>query len=167
MVAGPPREALAPWLRRAAAQLIDLAIPVVPTLGVAVAVGGPAGVVIAGLWPFLYAFYAAAAMARLEERNGQTLGKQLLGIRVVWDDRPAITFLHSLYREGCAKMFWWVLTAWVWAIIDCAFPLWDAENEAWHDGVADTHVLRANPAAVPVLAPLPEAPGGAFSAPAR
>jgi uncharacterized RDD family membrane protein YckC len=163
MPAGPQPEARAPWLRRAAAQLIDLAILIVPTLAVAVVVGGSAGIVIAALWPFLYTFYAAATMARVGERNGQTLGKQLLGIRVVWDDRPAMTFLHALYREGCAKMFWWVLTAWIWAVIDCAFPLWDAENEAWHDGVADTHVVRADPA----LAPLPEAPAGAFSAPAR
>jgi len=140
--ASPPKDAHAPWLRRAGAQLIDFVLCAVPFVLIGAVVGGDAGIAIVGLWPFVYTFYAGALMARPGERNGQTLGKQLLNIRVVWDGRAAVTFLHALYREGCAKMFWWVLTVWVWAVIDCAFPLWDAENEAWHDGVADTHVLR-------------------------
>jgi uncharacterized RDD family membrane protein YckC len=142
VAASPPRDLLAPWMRRVVAQLIDLVIPAVPFGIAGVVVGGDVGIGIAALGAVAYTFYAGALMARAGERNGQTLGKQMLGIRVVWDGREAISFVHSLYREGCVKMFWWLLTAGIWAVIDCLFPLWDSEHEAWHDGVVDTHVLR-------------------------
>jgi uncharacterized RDD family membrane protein YckC len=147
VAASPAPDRFAPWPRRVAAQLIDLVIIAVPFGIAAAVVGGDAGIGIAALGAIAYAFYAGALMARPGNHNGQTLGKQLLGIRVVWDGREAITFLHATYREGCVKMFWWLLTAGVWAVIDCAFPLWDAEDQAWHDGVAESHVLRAAPAA--------------------
>jgi uncharacterized RDD family membrane protein YckC len=144
--APPPKEAHAPWLRRVVAQLIDLVIIGVPFGIVGAVVGGDAGIGIAALGAVAYALYAGALMARPGNRNGQTLGKQLLGIRVVWDGREAVTFLHGLYREGCVKLFWWLLSAGIWAVIDCLFPLWDAEAQAWHDGVVSTHVLRVSPA---------------------
>jgi uncharacterized RDD family membrane protein YckC len=72
--------------------------------------------------------------------NGQTLGKMLLGIRVVGPDGGPPGWGRALLRElvgrgveegicalGTLGLFW---------------MLWDAEQQTWHDKIGGTHVER-------------------------
>ena len=91
--------------------------------------------------------YAPVLMARRGPRNGQTLGKQVLGIRVVPDGGEPMTFWLAALREvvfkglavGVASSFLPVVP---W-LLDNLWPLWDDENRALHDMAASTHVVRA------------------------
>lgn len=71
--------------------------------------------------------------------NGQTPGKQLLGIRVVKKDGTPITIGDALLRN--------VIGYWVSAIVFYLGYFWanfDSENQAWHDKIAGTVVVNDN-----------------------
>ena len=82
--------------------------------------------------------YAPLLMARQGARNGQTWGKQIVGIRVVRDRRAARwTSATRLLREVVVK---WPAVRLrdrrpfvVPPILDYLWPLWDDENRALHD----------------------------------
>ena len=86
---------LASWGSRCAAILIDWLILLVPVvvlaiIVVAIATGSDTGAVVTGILGVLAYLvvvfaYAPTLMAREGVNNGQTWGKQLLGIRVVHD----------------------------------------------------------------------------------
>jgi uncharacterized RDD family membrane protein YckC len=152
----PPAEAVfAPWPRRAAAYLIDLFLVTsvaFVSLSVAAAfVTGADGAAVAALWPFVTLLvllvYAPATMARPDRANGQTLGKQALGIRVVREDEAPVSFGLSAFREGILKWLLPVILTTVPAlfllavVVNYAWPLFDAEHRALHDMVAKTHVV--------------------------
>jgi len=68
--------------------------------------------------------------------NGQTPGKQLLGIRVVKKDGTPITIGDALLRN--------VIGYWVSGIVFYLGYFWanfDSENQAWHDKIAGTVVV--------------------------
>jgi uncharacterized RDD family membrane protein YckC len=168
-VAGPP----AGWWSRAAAAAIDgliLSIPVAALSVVAVLVLiGPVargelasnlgGVLLALLLVLAYlllAFvlllvtlllYAGLSMGRPAPRNGQTLGKQALGIRVVRLSGDAATFWSAAMREVAIKslLFGGVggLLFGIPTVLDFLWPLWDGEKRALHDMLADTRVVLA------------------------
>jgi len=90
--------------------------------------------------------YSPLLMMRAGEHNGQTLGKQALGIRVVRDTGEAMGFGWAALREIVVKGF---LVAFAGAIIpflpwllDNLWPLWDSENRAVHDMIVSTHVVQ-------------------------
>lgn len=58
------------------------------------------GVIVCVFWSGVY---APLLMRRPGRRNGQSWGKQLVGIRVIRDDGKPIGFLYALLREGVAK----------------------------------------------------------------
>ena len=69
--------------------------------------------------------------------GGKTVGKWLLGLRVVGADKAPITYRRALLRWiatvglGCASLglaFLWIL--------------WQREKRGWHDLVAQTWVIR-------------------------
>jgi len=91
--------------------------------------------------------YSPLLMMRAGEHNGQTLGKQLLGIRVVRDNGDSMGFGWAALREVVVKGF---LVAFASSIIpflpwllDNLWPLWDGENRAVHDMIVSTHVVQA------------------------
>ena len=104
------------------------------------------------LWVILVAvitlLYAPVLMARRGRRNGQTLGKQMLGIRVVRDRGEPMTFwLGGAARggdqgPGRVRIASAVIPVVPW-LLDDLWPLWDDENRALHDMAASTHVVRA------------------------
>jgi uncharacterized RDD family membrane protein YckC len=103
---------------------------------------------ILGFFAYLVALflYAPLLMMREGEHNGQTLGKQALGIRVVRDNGEAMGFGWAALREIVVKGF---LVAFAGAIIpflpwllDNLWPLWDSENRALHDMIVSTHVVQ-------------------------
>ena len=86
--------------------------------------------------------YAPAMMART---NGQTLGRMVLGIRVVRAKGQPMTFGWAMLREVVVKalLFGFVamLTGGLSFLADALWPLWDEENRALHDFVVDTRTI--------------------------
>jgi uncharacterized RDD family membrane protein YckC len=91
--------------------------------------------------------YAPLTMRRPGARNGQTWGKQLVGIRVVRMSGEPSTFASAAVREAGAKLLLFgvggALLAWIPTLVDLLWPIWDDENRALHDMLVDTCVVRA------------------------
>ena len=87
--------------------------------------------------------YEPLFMRRRGERNGQTPGKRLMGIRVTRDDGQAVTFPTGLLRDFLFKTVLGTVTAGLFTLVDFLWPLWEGESRALHDLVARTHVVRA------------------------
>jgi uncharacterized RDD family membrane protein YckC len=161
----PPRLVsgeLASWGTRAAAYLIDGLIIVVPALiilgilgaGIVAADDGDSvaalvgGVMLTVLVVTIESFlYAPLLMIRQGERNGQTIGKQLMGIRAVRDNGQPWTFGSAAVREVLVKSLAVGIASSIipfvpW-FLNFFWPLWDDENRALHDMVVSSHVVRA------------------------
>jgi uncharacterized RDD family membrane protein YckC len=160
----PGRHVLAPWGLRAVAYILDgLIVGVVTTLIIVLITGAAGGVGFLGgdttgygglVVGFLFSTLIATAVALLYSpiwmvrTNGQTLGKQLMGIRVIRPDGRRIEFLYALVREVVVKTFLFAglggsLTFGLLWLLDCLWPLWDDENRALHDMIVNSRVVRA------------------------
>jgi uncharacterized RDD family membrane protein YckC len=162
--------ALAGWGSRAGAAALDalvlfgawivLLVPGIVLLaatsadvagGVVLGIGGLVGIALAIL-------YAPFFMQRDGERNGQTLGKQWVGIRVVRVSGERMGWGWGLLREvvlkglalSVASSIASGLTFFLLGIggiapylADYLWPLWDDQNRAVHDMIAETRVVRA------------------------
>ena len=135
---------LAGWWQRVGATLLDTLIIVVPIAVVALAVDPALGILggaLAGLT------YYPLLMMREGKANGQTLGKQIVGIRVVLVSREPFTYGPALLREFAIKyLLFGVVGGFFLAIptvLDDLWPLWDDENRALHDMLASTRVVKA------------------------
>jgi uncharacterized RDD family membrane protein YckC len=153
--AGPP---LASWGSRVGASLLDslvfliaVAVLVAPGVVLLIVDSTAAGVVLlilGGLaYLALYVLYGAYFMQRQGERNGQTPGKQWVGIRVVRDNGEPYDWGSGLLREFVVKelLFRWV-GSWFAGIpwlVDVLWPLWEDENRALHDLIVKSHVVQA------------------------
>ena len=135
---------------RAGAWLLDILFSVLPIL---VAFGLIAGgteaagglLLLAGL-AWAYVVYFPLTMARGGERNGQTWGKQLTGIRVVRDGGEPVDFGFGLLRELVIRQLLFGVVGGFFLLpplLDYLWPLWDDENRTLHDMVANTHVVKA------------------------
>jgi uncharacterized RDD family membrane protein YckC len=87
--------------------------------------------------------YAPLTMARPGERNGQTLGKQAMAIRVVRERHAPMDFPQGLLREAIGKQALAAVTFGIYILADYLWPLGDAQRQALHDKVAQTWVVRA------------------------
>ena len=147
---------LASWGSRVAATLLDWLILFIPVailivLVVFVALNSTGGGIVTGILSglvYLVAvlFYAPVLMAREGEHNGQTLGKQIVGIRVVRDSGEHVDMWFAFIREFVVKglLFGFVGSFFfsIPTLLDYLWPLWDDENRCLHDMVVSTHVLR-------------------------
>jgi uncharacterized RDD family membrane protein YckC len=84
--------------------------------------------------PFVY---YALTMGRQGEHNGQTLGKQALGIRVVRESGDAVTGWWAVGRELVKGIIGTVTL-----LIDYLWPLWDKRNQALHDKAMSDLVVK-------------------------
>ena len=79
--------------------------------------------------------------------NGQTLGRMVVGIRVVRAKGQPMTFGWAMLREVAVKALLFgiasSLTFGLASLLDVLWPLWDEENRALHDFIVDTRVIRA------------------------
>ena len=95
--------------------------------------------------PFLIIFYVLIVspilMGRSGPQNGQTWGKQALGIRVARDNGQPFTYGTALLRDFVVKGLLFGALAVVW-LVDALWPLWDEQNQALHDKLVGTHVLK-------------------------
>jgi uncharacterized RDD family membrane protein YckC len=108
------------------------------------------GIVTAILSSLLYLvavlFYAPLLMGRQGAHNGQTWGKQIVGIRVVRDSGQPVDIGFAFLREFVVKglLFWFVGSFFFFipTLLDYLWPLWDDQNRALHDMVVSTHVVK-------------------------
>jgi uncharacterized RDD family membrane protein YckC len=98
------------------------------------------------IFALLSLVYAPLLMMRGGQRNGQTLGKQMLGITVVRDNGQPLGFGYSALREVVVKNLAVGIASSIIPFIpwflDNFWPLWDDQNRALHDMAVRTHVLR-------------------------
>jgi uncharacterized RDD family membrane protein YckC len=146
---------LASWGSRVGATLLDILILTVPMavlIGVIVAVafssdvGAVALGIFLGLAYLVAAFLYAPVLMSREGGNGQTWGKQIVGIRAVRDVGQPFDFGNAFLREFVIKgLLFGTVGGWFLGIptlLDYLWPLWDDENRCLHDMVAKTHVVR-------------------------
>jgi uncharacterized RDD family membrane protein YckC len=118
------------WWARVGAALIDTIIAIL--------------LIITIVGPFIY---GGLTMGRKGENNGQTFGKQALGIRVLREDGQEWTFGTGLLRElvikgllfGTVGSFFFGLPT----LINYLWPLWDEKKQALHDKLATSYVVKA------------------------
>jgi uncharacterized RDD family membrane protein YckC len=148
---------LASWGTRLGAYLVDALILLIPAvvltlIVVAIAAGSDVGAIVTGILGFLAylvvaLIYAPALMSRDGANNGQTWGKQMLGIRVIRDGGERVGFGWAALREIAVKGLGVSIAASIIPIIpwflNFFWPLWDDQNRALHDMVVSCHVVRA------------------------
>jgi uncharacterized RDD family membrane protein YckC len=127
---------------RFAAQIIDGLVILIP-LGVLSAAFGQGGLLIV-LYLAGLALYAPWLMARPGERNGQTLGKQALGLRVVRLSGEPMTFGAGFRREAIGRTLLWIVTATLYFWIDSLWCLGDKRKQTLHDKIGQTLVVPAS-----------------------
>jgi uncharacterized RDD family membrane protein YckC len=150
-----PARQFADWWTRAGAFLLDqLVIAGIVMVAVVVALlvvddpGSRASEIVAYAVAIPLGFlYAPLLMARGGARNGQTLGKQVVGIRVVCTDGAPIAFWTGFLRTVVAQQLLIAITFYVYAVVDYLWPLRDPQNQALHDKIAKTWVVRTSPTA--------------------
>ena len=148
---------LAGWWSRVGATLLDWLILLIPSvILIAIVVGvfsaSDAGGVVTAIVAFLAyitisILYAPVLVARQGEHNGQTWGKQIVGIRVVRDTGQPVDLGYGFLREIAVKAFLFGFLggflASIPTILDWLWPLWDDENRCLHDMLVKSHVVKA------------------------
>ncbi|MDF1526336.1 MAG: RDD family protein [bacterium] len=73
----------------------------------------------------------------LTGEGGQTLGKMLMGIRVQLTDGSPVGYRRAFLRTlgYTVSVFFMTFLGFLWA-------LWDKKNQAWHDKIAGTEVIK-------------------------
>ena len=159
---GPGGVPLADYGPRVGAALIDgLIVGVAGTIiywvivGAAGATGSDAAVIVTlfvGWLAYLavLAAYTIFTMNRPGERNGQTLGKQVVDIRVVKEDGSPMDPGKIAMREVVIRglLFGGISTitfgfGGIIYLLDVLWPLWDDQRRALHDMMAKTRVVKA------------------------
>jgi uncharacterized RDD family membrane protein YckC len=157
--AGWEGKPLASWGSRVAAWFIDILVVLIPVVLLALLIFGGtvdedssawevvgASILYFLLFSAVVLLYAPLLMMRRGENNGKTLGKQMIGIRVVRDSGQPMSFGWGVFRDVVIKSLAVGIASSIipfipW-ILDNFWPLWDSENRALHDMAASTHVVR-------------------------
>ena len=138
------------WGRRVGAYLLDTLVLVVPLIAIvifALAAGNPddeddsswAVIGIAYLLTIVAPFVYFTVMHGRE--SGQTLGKRWLGIRVVDDSTgTSIGYGRAFGRYAITVVFGLFILP---LLLDYLWPLWDRKNQALHDKVVGSVVVKA------------------------
>ncbi|MDX6522230.1 MAG: hypothetical protein QOJ31_942 [Gaiellales bacterium] len=170
------------WWSRVGASLLDGLVMLVPSIPIVVLLfrvatdGGmhftsgpqPHAVISRGMyealgasavyWVIALLIYSGLTMRRPGIRNGQTLGKQALDIRVTRDSGAPVGFKFAIVREVAVKSLLLgaigniPLVGSLAELIWYLWPLWDGTNRAPHDMIVKSHVVRAAGNRVPVAA---------------
>jgi uncharacterized RDD family membrane protein YckC len=141
---------LAEWGARLAAAAINFVLRLllfVPAIAAFIAGSEVAGVILVVLAVVVAFLYAPVFMMRKGKHNGQSPGKQLMGIRVVRLSGEPMSFGWSLLREFVMKGIVFDSIGggilFVPTLLNYLWPLWDEQNRALHDMALGTRVVRA------------------------
>jgi uncharacterized RDD family membrane protein YckC len=147
---------LAGWWSRVGAALVDALILLVPALIIGIAIGAyrSSGDSRLGLQfatsaiALVIAFgYYAVTMTRAGARNGQTIGHQVAGIRVIRTNGSPVDVGLVLVRQTLIQgiLFGWIsgIVLFIPSLLNYLWPLWDQESRALHDMMANTRVVKA------------------------
>jgi uncharacterized RDD family membrane protein YckC len=89
--------------------------------------------------------YYGFSMARPGAANGQSFGKQILGIAVYREDQQEVTFWYAVYRQiiiiGIVIQIASAFTAGIAYFLNYLWPLWDDKRQAFHDKMAGSRVI--------------------------
>jgi uncharacterized RDD family membrane protein YckC len=93
------------------------------------------------------ALYYGLTMRRTGRHNGQSMGKQLVGIKVIHEDGTPVDFVSACYRQVLViyllvNSLLSFLTLGLFLFINYLYPVWDKNNQALHDKVVHTRVIR-------------------------
>ncbi|MCW3066853.1 MAG: rane protein/domain-like protein, partial [Solirubrobacterales bacterium] len=146
----PPADSLAPWGSRVGAYLIDAVVEAILALVLAlplVAIVSPdntaSSVAILVATAVVILGYPTVMLATT---NGKTIGKRLVGLRVVRAGGAPMTWGRAAMRElvmrGLVIGLIGTLTFGIVGILDLLWPLWDKQNQTLHDHGAETWVVR-------------------------
>lgn len=136
-------EVLGSRFRRLLAIIVDGFVVGIPVYVLAAAVGDDADWVIGLLYLLASVLYAPLMLARGGEHNGQTLGKQLLGVRVVAQDGGHVSLGRAMKRELLGRTVLAMVTLGLYSLIDSLWCLWDGRRQTLHDKIGGTEVHRA------------------------
>ena len=147
------REELGTPGRRLGALAVDALLGVVASPLVLLPIVALAGTgdLVATLWwfigvPIAFAAVTVPFMLREGERAGQTLGKQLFGLRVVCDNYAPVTGRRAAARELLVKAPFWtgsISLLFIPAAINGIWSILDPERRGLQDRAAGTRVVRA------------------------
>jgi uncharacterized RDD family membrane protein YckC len=142
------------WPRRAAAALVDIAVILATGAAVGLISNGNVGIHLSVShnghhddYSWSAQWLGGAALVVLFYPwlwvgldRGRTIGKRLLGIRVIVRGGRQVRLGRAFLREILCKGF---LAMFVVPLVASAlWPLWDPKNRALHDLMADTRVVR-------------------------
>ena len=131
--------------RRVGAVLFDGLIVGIPCgIVIGLALGNASLATQYGLYAVIYLAYTFGMLTRSGGHNGQTLGKQALGLQIVRDDGAPVSAGTVLVREILFKGLLDGITFGILALFDYLWPLGDSTNRALHDKLVHTHVLNIN-----------------------
>lgn len=103
------------------------------------------------LFALVFVLYTVILTCRPGEHNGQTFGKQRLGLRVIRNDGKPVDVKTAIVREGLVKTLPGLigsLSALVgvattfFSLLDDLWPIPGQDNQAIHDLAAETHVVQ-------------------------
>lgn len=100
-----------------------------------------------GGWFYLGVIGALAVLAidiTLLARNGQTIGKKLLGIKIVRVDRSPVSLFRAFFLRYVCNTFLTLipLIGSLYSLVDCLM-IFSGSRRTVHDHIADTVVIKA------------------------
>ena len=144
----PPQTGARPfagWWSRVAAQILDwIIVSIIPiALYFIVFFNNDVGTyLLSALILLVGAVYYALTIGRSGENNGQTLGMQVVNIRIVRETGEPMTAGMAILRETLIKGILMAI-CFIVTILNYLAPLWDDRNQAWHDKIVNTLVVEA------------------------
>src|SRR6478735_11323100 len=144
----PPQTGARPfagWWSRVAAQILDwIIVSIIPIVLYFIVLNsndvGP--YLLSGLILLVGAIYYALTIGRSGENNGQTIGMQVVNIRIVRETGEPMTAGTAILRETLVKGILMAI-CFIVTILNYLAPLWDDRNQAWHDKIVNTLVVQA------------------------
>ena len=131
---------------RFGAALIDGVVIGIPLAVLIIASGdSDAGGALSGiLYLAALALYAPLLMMRQGAHNGQTLGKQVTGLRVVHQSGEPMTLVNGLLRDAVGRSLINLVTCGLYGLLDALWCLWDPRKQCLHDKIGSTFVFEAS-----------------------
>lgn len=158
---GGVEKAKAEWITRVASEAIDSVawpvafLPLVIGIGVGAGVGGAGFAVLALIG--VVVTIAALVWVASKYQNGQSVGKRVMGTQVVSanDGTPLNWAFNLIVRtilvKGLAIGIVSSLTFYIFMLINFLWPLWDKNQQAVHDKMVNTYVIKLRSAYDPTL----------------